>query len=151
MNRSTSGASGLSLWSKRTPAAELKARFIRQASWERFRGRSKACSSARFRAMSDRPSFWLGSTNAMKCCPPPGLVADLAHEVRIVKDLELQKLMLGFGADKGIHGAALFIAQPSLVIARAPIAHLADFTGKKLRVFAADMQQEMIKSLGSSP
>jgi TRAP-type C4-dicarboxylate transport system substrate-binding protein len=38
-----------------------------------------------------------------------------------------------------------------LVIARAPIAHLADFTGKKLRVFAADMQQEMIKSLGSSP
>ena len=83
----------------------------------------------------------------MKCCPPPGLVADLAHEVRIVKDLELQKLMLGFGADKGIHGAALFIAQPSLVIARAPIAHLADFTGKKLRVFAADMQQEMINEV----
>ena len=36
----------------------------------RFRGRSKACSSARFRAMSDRRSFWRGSTNAMKCCPP---------------------------------------------------------------------------------
>jgi TRAP-type transport system periplasmic protein len=60
-------------------------------------------------------------------------------------------LMLGLGADKGIHGAALFISQPSLVIARAPIAHLADFTGKKLRVLAADMQQEMIKSLGASP
>src|SRR5437763_218553 len=65
MNRSTSGASGLSLWSKRTPAAESKARSIRQASWERSCGRSKACSSAPFRAMSDRPSFWLGSTNAM--------------------------------------------------------------------------------------
>ena len=59
--------------------------------------------------------------------------------------------MLGLGADKGIHGAALFIAQPSLVIARTPIRHLADFKGKKLRVLAANMQQEMIKSLGASP
>jgi len=60
-------------------------------------------------------------------------------------------LMLGLGADKGIHGAALFIAQPSLIIARVPIRHVADLAGKKLRVFAADMQQEMIKSLGASP
>jgi TRAP-type transport system periplasmic protein len=97
------------------------------------------------------PEFLAGIDERYEVLSAPGLVGDLAHEVRIVKDLELQKLMLGFGADKGIHGAALFIAQPSLVIARAPIAHLADFTGKKLRVFAADMQQEMIKSLGSSP
>jgi hypothetical protein len=97
------------------------------------------------------PEFLAGIDERYEVLSAPGLVADLAHEVRIVKDPELQKLMLGFGADKGIHGAALFIAQPSLVIARAPIAHLADFTGKKLRVFAADMQQEMIKSLGSSP
>jgi len=97
------------------------------------------------------PEFLAGIDERYEVLSAPGLVADLAHEVRIVKDPELQKLMLGLGADKGIHGAALFIAQPSLVIARAPIAHLADFTGKKLRVFAADMQQEMIKSLGSSP
>ena len=97
------------------------------------------------------PEFLAGIDERYEVLSAPGLVADLAHEVRIVKDPELQKLMLGLGADKGIHGAALFIAQPSLVIARAPIAHLADFTGKKLRVFAADMQQEMIKSLGASP
>jgi TRAP-type C4-dicarboxylate transport system substrate-binding protein len=60
-------------------------------------------------------------------------------------------MMLGFGADKGIHGAALFIAQPSNVIARSAIRHLADFKGKKLRVLAADMQQEMIKRLGGTP
>jgi TRAP-type transport system periplasmic protein len=97
------------------------------------------------------PEFLAGIDERYEVLSAPGLVADLAHEVRIVKDPELQKLMLGLGGDKGIHGAALFIAQPSLVIARAPIAHLADFTGKKLRVFAADMQQEMIKSLGASP
>jgi len=75
----------------------------------------------------------------------PGLVTDMAHEIRVVNDPELRNLMLGLGADMGIHGAALFIAQPSLVIARTPIHHLADFKGKKLRVLAADMQQEMIK------
>jgi TRAP-type transport system periplasmic protein len=68
-----------------------------------------------------------------------------------VKDPELQKMMLSFGADKGLHGAALFIAQPSNVIARSAIRHLADFKGKKLRVLAADMQQEMIKKLGGTP
>jgi TRAP-type C4-dicarboxylate transport system substrate-binding protein len=75
----------------------------------------------------------------------PGLVTDMAHEIRVVNDPELRNLMLGLGADMGIHGAALFIAQPSSVIARTPIHHLADFKGKKLRVLAADMQQEMIK------
>jgi TRAP-type C4-dicarboxylate transport system substrate-binding protein len=97
------------------------------------------------------PEFLAGIDERYEVLSAPGLVADLAHEVRVVSDTELQKLMLGLGADKGIRGAALFISQPSLVIARAPIAHLADFTGKKLRVLAADMQQEMIKSLGASP
>jgi TRAP-type C4-dicarboxylate transport system substrate-binding protein len=60
-------------------------------------------------------------------------------------------MMFSFGAEKGLHGAALFVAQPSSVIARNAIRHLADFKGKKLRVLAADMQQEMLKSLGASP
>ena len=43
------------------------------------------------------------------------------------------------------------MAQPSSVISRTPIRRLADFKGKKFRVLAADMQQEMVKSLGASP
>ena len=69
----------------------------------------------------------------------------------MVTDPELQKLMFSFGADKGLHGNALFIAQPSSVIGRTPIRHLADFKGKKLRVLASDMQEDMVKSLGASP
>ena len=71
--------------------------------------------------------------------------------IRMVTDPELQKLMFSFGADKGLHGNALFIAQPSSVIGRTPIRHLADFKGKKLRVLASDMQEDMVKSLGASP
>src|SRR6516165_8118503 len=97
------------------------------------------------------PEFLVGIDERYEVLSAPGLITDIAHEVRVANDPEVQKFMLGLGADKGIHGAALFIAQPSLVIARTPIRHLADFAGKKLRVLAADMQQEMIKSVGASP
>jgi TRAP-type C4-dicarboxylate transport system substrate-binding protein len=97
------------------------------------------------------PEFMVGVDERYEVLSAPGLVKDIPHETRVVADPALQKLMLSLGAEKGIHGAALFIAQPSLIISRAPIRHLADFKGKKLRVLAADMQQEMIKSLGASP
>jgi TRAP-type C4-dicarboxylate transport system substrate-binding protein len=97
------------------------------------------------------PEFLVGVDERYEVLSAPGLIIDLPHEVRAVNDPELQKDMLGLGTDKGIHGAALFIAQPSNVIARNAIRHLADFKGKKLRVLAADMQQEMIKRLGGTP
>ena len=97
------------------------------------------------------PEFLVGVDARYEVLSAPGLIADMAQGVRAASDPELQKLMLSFGADKGIHGAALFVAQPSLIIARDPIRHLADLKGKKIRVLAADMQQEMIKRLGGSP
>ncbi len=97
------------------------------------------------------PEFLAGVDERYEVLSAPGLINDLAHEVRAVKDPKLQNMMRSFGADKGLHGAALFIAQPSNVISRSPIRHLADFKGKKLRVLAADMQQEMIKRLGGTP
>jgi TRAP-type transport system periplasmic protein len=97
------------------------------------------------------PEFLVGVDERYEVVSSPGLVKDIEHAAHMAVDPELQKLMLSFGADKGIHGAALFIAQPSSVIARDPIRHLADFKGKKLRVLAADMQKEMLISLGATP
>ncbi len=97
------------------------------------------------------PEFLVGVDQRYEVVSSPGLVDNLAHEVRMVTDPELQKLMFSFGADKGLHGNVLFIAQPSSVIGRTPIRHLADFKGKKLRVLASDMQEDMVKSLGASP
>ena len=97
------------------------------------------------------PEFLVGVDARYEVLSAPGLVADMAQGVRVASDPGLQKMMLSFGADKGIHGAALFVAQPSLIIARDPIRHIVDLKGKKIRVLAADMQQEMIKRLGASP
>ena len=97
------------------------------------------------------PEFLVGVDDRYEVLSAPGLVTDMAHGIRVASDPELQKMMFSFGANKGIHGVALFVSQPSSIVARVPIRHLADLKGKKLRVLAADMQQEMLKRLGASP
>jgi TRAP-type transport system periplasmic protein len=97
------------------------------------------------------PEFLSGVDQRFEITSAPGLITDIPHAVRVATDPEMQKLMFSFGADKGIHSVALFIAQPSAVIARDPIRHLADFKGKKLRVLAAAMEQKMMDRLGATP
>jgi TRAP-type C4-dicarboxylate transport system substrate-binding protein len=97
------------------------------------------------------PEFLVGVDERYEVLSAPGLIADMAHGVRVASDPELQKLMFGLGADKGLHGVALFVSQPSSIISRTPVRRLADLKGKKLRVLAADMQQEMLKRFGATP
>jgi len=97
------------------------------------------------------PEFLVGVDDRYEVLSAPGLIDGMAQGVRVAGDPQLQKMMFGFGTNKGIHGAALFIAQPSSVIARDAIRHVADFKGKKLRVLAADMEQEMMERLGATP
>ena len=97
------------------------------------------------------PEFLVGVDDRFEVLSAPGLVTDMAHGIRVTGDPELKKEMFGLGADKGIHGVALFASQPSSIVARDPVRHLSDIKGKKLRVLAADMQQEMLRRLGASP
>jgi TRAP-type transport system periplasmic protein len=97
------------------------------------------------------PEFLVGVDDRFEVMSAPGLVTDMAHGIRVTQDPQLQKMMFSLGADKGIHGVALFVSQPSSIVSRDPIRHLSDIKGKKLRVLAADMQQEMLKRLGASP
>jgi TRAP-type C4-dicarboxylate transport system substrate-binding protein len=97
------------------------------------------------------PEFLVGVDARYEVMSTPGLIDGMAHGIRAAADPQLQKMMFSFGANKGIHGVALWVSQPSSIISRTPIRHLADLKGKKLRVLAADMQQEMLRRLGASP
>src|SRR3974377_756869 len=81
----------------------------------------------------------------------PGLVDSLQHAQRVAADPEVLKLMLGLGADKGLHGVGLFMAEPSTLVTRAPIRHLDDFKGKKIRIFASQFQSVAFERLGVTP
>jgi TRAP-type C4-dicarboxylate transport system substrate-binding protein len=97
------------------------------------------------------PEFLVGIDERFEVLTAPGLVTSMAQGQRLAADPAVRKLMLGLGADKGLHGAALFMATPSAVIAKVPIRHLADFKGKKVRIFASQFQAVAMKRLGATP
>jgi TRAP-type C4-dicarboxylate transport system substrate-binding protein len=97
------------------------------------------------------PEFFVGIDERFEILAAPGLIGTMAQGQHVAADPEVMKLMLGLGAEKGLRGVALSLAEPSEVIAKNPIRHLADFNGKKLRIFASEFQSASFKRLGASP
>ncbi len=97
------------------------------------------------------PEFYVGVDERFEVMAAPGLVDSIEHGQRVAADPAVRKLMLGLGADKGLHGVGLMIAQPSCLISKTPIRHLADFKGKKIRIFASQFQTEAFNRLGVTP
>jgi TRAP-type transport system periplasmic protein len=97
------------------------------------------------------PEFYSGLDERFEVMAAPGLVGSLAQAQRLTGDPDVLKLMLGLGVDKGLHGVALFTSQPSSIIAKNAVRHLADLNGKKLRVFASQFQTVAFGRLGVTP
>jgi TRAP-type transport system periplasmic protein len=97
------------------------------------------------------PEFFVGVDERFELMAAPGLVDNIDHGQRLAADPELKKLMFGLGANKGLHGVALFMNSPSSLIEKAPIRHLADFKGKKIRVLASKFQTTPLEKLGATP
>jgi TRAP-type C4-dicarboxylate transport system substrate-binding protein len=97
------------------------------------------------------PEFFVGVDERFEVMAAPGLVNSIDHGQRLAADPAARKLMLSLGANKGLHGVAMFMNAPSSVIAKTPIRHLADFKGKKIRVLASPFQMEPIAKLGATP
>jgi TRAP-type C4-dicarboxylate transport system substrate-binding protein len=97
------------------------------------------------------PDFFVGVDERFEVMTAPGLADSMEHAQRIAADPAVMKLMLGLGADKGLHGVGLFMNAPSSLIAKSPIRHLADLKGKKIRIFASQFQIVAFERLGASP
>jgi TRAP-type C4-dicarboxylate transport system substrate-binding protein len=97
------------------------------------------------------PEFFVGVDERFEVMATPGLADSLEHGQRIASDPEVLKLMMKLGAEKGLHGAGLMMAQPTCVISKTPLRHLADFKGKKLRIFASQFQSVAFDRLGVTP
>jgi TRAP-type transport system periplasmic protein len=97
------------------------------------------------------PEFFVGVDERFEVMAAPGLVDSMEHGQRLAADPAVLKLMFGLGANKGLHGVGLYIAQPSCIISKTPIRRLADFKGKKIRVFASQFQTVAFDRLGATP
>jgi TRAP-type C4-dicarboxylate transport system substrate-binding protein len=97
------------------------------------------------------PEFFVGVDERFEVLTATGLVTSMAGGQRLAADPAVRQLMLGLGTGKGLHGAGLFMATPSSIISRTPIRHLADFKGKKIRIFASQFQSVAMRRLGATP
>jgi TRAP-type transport system periplasmic protein len=97
------------------------------------------------------PEFFIGLDERFEVLAAPGLVGSMAQGQRVATSPDVLHLMLGLGANKGLRGVGLFIAEPNEIAAKTPIRHLADLQGKKLRIFASDFQSVAFKRLGVTP
>jgi TRAP-type C4-dicarboxylate transport system substrate-binding protein len=97
------------------------------------------------------PEFFSGVDERFGVMAAPGLVDSEEHGQRVAADPAVLKLMLSLGADKGLHGVALFMAEPSALLTKTGIRRLGDFKGKKLRIFASRFQSVGLERLGATP
>jgi TRAP-type C4-dicarboxylate transport system substrate-binding protein len=97
------------------------------------------------------PEFLVGIDERFEVMAAPGLVTSMAQGQRLAADPNVLKLMLSLGADKGMHGVGLFMVNPSAIVFKTPVRHLADFKGKKIRIFASKFQSEAFDRLGATP
>jgi TRAP-type C4-dicarboxylate transport system substrate-binding protein len=97
------------------------------------------------------PEFFVGVDQRFEVLAAPGLLSSVAQGQRVAADPAVLKLMLGLGANKGLRGAGLFFAEPAEVVSKKAIRHLADFKGKKLRIFASEFQSVAFQRLGATP
>src|SRR5215469_18027301 len=97
------------------------------------------------------PEFFVGLDERFEVMAAPGLVNSIEHGQRLATDPAVLKLMLGLGASKGLHGAGMFFVQPDSLVSKVAIRSLADFRGKKIRIFASDFQSEALKRLNVTP
>jgi TRAP-type transport system periplasmic protein len=97
------------------------------------------------------PEFFVGVDQRFEVLAAPGLVGSMKQGQQVTADPQVLKLMLGLGANKGLHGIGLFMAEPAEVVSRTPIRTLADFKGKRLRIFASEFQSVAFQRLGVTP
>jgi len=97
------------------------------------------------------PEFMVGVDPRFEVLAAPGLVDSMVQGQHLANDPAVLKLMLALGANKGLHGVGLFMATPSSVVSKTPIRHLADFKGKKIRIFASQFQSVAFERLGITP
>jgi len=97
------------------------------------------------------PEFLAGIDERFEVLTAPGLVTSIEGGQRLAANPTVRGLMLGLGAAKGLHGVALFMNSLSVIVATHPIRRLADFKGRKIRIFASQFQRVAMQRLGAIP
>ena len=96
------------------------------------------------------PDFMVGIDKRFGILSAPGVFDDLMHGYRVTHDPEFRKAFWTLGEKKGVQMVGINCTTDFNIGSRAPIRKIADFKGKKIRVFASAMEREMLSRLGAT-
>ena len=97
------------------------------------------------------PAFFVGVDPRFQVLDAPGLFESSDHLLRTLADPAFRSKFLALGEPKGLKGISIFFVAPTVVVTRDPIRTLADFRGRKIRVFASPMQTLPFQRLDAAP
>ena len=97
------------------------------------------------------PEFLVGVDVRYEAMSAPGLMNNFDQMVKVLQDANVQKMMFGLGANKGLEGIGFAPIGPSTIISKKELKRLADIKGMKIRVLASPFQLELIRRMDASP
>lgn len=97
------------------------------------------------------PEFLVGVDVRYETLSAPGLMNNFDQMVKVLYNPDVQKMMFGLGANKGLEGVGFAPIGPSQIITKKEVKRLADLKGMKLRVLASPFQLELVRRMDASP
>ena len=96
------------------------------------------------------PGFFTGIDQRYSVLAAPGIFDDIAHGQRTVHDPEFKKVFWPIGERKGLKMVGMSCDAPTAYASVKPIRKIADFKGKKLRVFGSKLERETLRRVGAT-
>jgi len=96
------------------------------------------------------PEFLAGIDKRFMVVSAPLLFDDIEHGFQTVQDPDFSKTIFEMGANRGILGISMFCADPTSYTFTAPLKTYKDAAGRKIRIFASDMERETIHRFGAT-
>ena len=96
------------------------------------------------------PDFLAGVDPRYSLPAAPGIFTDVSHGYRTMHDLAFKQLFWGLGDQKNLWTIGMTCDTPTTYVFRRPVTTLANFKGKKIRIFASPMERETMRRLGGT-
>lgn len=96
--------------------------------------------------------FWVSLEPRFVVFDAVGVFDSPEQSVKVLQDAEIHKMVAAYGAEKGVETISVFWHSPLAVVAKKPIATVADFSGLKLRTpGGAPLAVKPVEKLKASP
>jgi TRAP-type C4-dicarboxylate transport system substrate-binding protein len=96
------------------------------------------------------PAFFTGLDQRFGMITSPGILHNLTHGQRVLHDPEFKKAFWSIGEAKGLKLLGMSCDAPTDYATVTPINKLADFKGRKLRVFGSALEIESMRRVGAT-